>query len=140
MHSVDVADAYAAALTRPVTGAFNIAAEPPLSGVDLGRLLGSRTVEVPPAVVRAVLGAAFQLHAVPATQGLLDLAMSVPVMSTERAEAELGWSPTSDAADALHAFLDGLQTGTCPHSAAAGEGDQRSAAFARGRDRVGAED
>jgi nucleoside-diphosphate-sugar epimerase len=139
-HTADVADAYAAALIRPVRGAFNIAADPPLSGGDLGQLLESRTIEVPPTVVRGVLGAAFRLHAVPATGGLLDLALSIPMMSTERARTELEWSPTRDASDALHAFLDGLQadaSAPTPPLAKQTSGPLRSREFATG---VGAED
>jgi nucleoside-diphosphate-sugar epimerase len=108
LHSSDAAAAYAAAVLQPVHGAFNLAADPSLDGPALARLLRSRPVEVPVPAVRAALQAAFTAHAVPASPGLFDLAMSVPMMSTERARRELGWQPAYDAEATVDAFLDGI--------------------------------
>jgi nucleoside-diphosphate-sugar epimerase len=108
LHAADAADAYAAAALQPVHGAFNLAADPPLDGPALARLLRSRPVEVPVPAMRAALQAAFTAHAVPASPGLFDLAMSVPMMSTDRARRELGWQPRYDADATVDAFLDGI--------------------------------
>ncbi len=47
LHAEDMARAYVLAVTRPVTGAFNIAAEPVITPQVLGEALGARLVPVP---------------------------------------------------------------------------------------------
>jgi hypothetical protein len=37
------------------------------------------------------------------------MALGVPIMSTQRARTELGWTPRHSAADALLELLDGLR-------------------------------
>ena len=55
VHSLDVGEAYALAVTRDdARGAYNVAAEPVLDPPELARLLGARTVPVPAAA--AALG------------------------------------------------------------------------------------
>ena len=110
LHSSDAADAYRLAVLRPVRGAFNVAAEPVLDPVTLGELLDARPVPVPVSAVRAVMAAAWHLHLVPAEPGLLDLALSLPVMDTTRARTELGWSPRHSATEAIAEFLSGLSS------------------------------
>jgi hypothetical protein len=56
--------------------------------------------------------ATFRAHLQPTEPGWLDLALGVPIMSTERARRELGWAPQHDACDALEGLLDGLRSGT----------------------------
>ncbi len=108
LHTEDAADAYAAAVLRPVVGAFNLAADPPLSAADLAEILGARAVPVPPRLARAALAAAFAVHAVPVAPGLLDLAMAVPMMDSSRARTELSWRPRHTPAEAIEAFLAGV--------------------------------
>ena len=98
MHSDDVGDAYQRAVTGEVRGAFNIAAEPVIGAVELATLLKARPVSIPPRVLRAAAAATFALRLQPAEPGWVDLALQVPLMSTERARRELGWSaPRRDA-------------------------------------------
>ena len=135
VHSSDVAAAYASALHRPVDGAFNIAADPPLTATSLADMLSTHTAEVSAGVVRAGLAGAFRLRAAPVPPGLFDLAMSVPTMSTTRARTELGWAPLHDAGEALHAFLDGLEghvAGQTPPLARATSGIGRAREYASG--------
>jgi UDP-glucose 4-epimerase len=108
LDSRDVAEAYVQAVLRPVTGAFNIAADDGLGPRELAEVLGSRWVPTPERVMRTGLAAAFHSHAVPIAPGLFDLLMSVPVMSTARAHAELDWRPRHTSSDALRAFFAGL--------------------------------
>jgi hypothetical protein len=61
--------------------------------------------------VRAALAAAWNLHLVPASPGLFDLALQVPIMDTARARTELGWEPRHTATEAMGRFLEGLRTG-----------------------------
>ena len=111
VHSLDVGHAYRLALTRPVRGAFNIAAEPVLDPDQLGRLLGARPVPVAPAVLRAAVAGSWRLRLQPTPPGWLDLALGVPIMETSRAHDELGWTPRFGADDAFLDLLDGLRNG-----------------------------
>jgi nucleoside-diphosphate-sugar epimerase len=106
--AADVAAAYEAALLRPVHGAFNIAATPVLAKEELGRLLQARLIDVPPGLVHHAVGTAFRLRLAPTEPGLLDLALSLPIMDTARARAELGWTPHQTAEDTFRELLEGL--------------------------------
>ena len=112
VHSVDMASAYVLAITRPVTGAFNIAAEPVLDPPTLARLLGARLVPVPLAVVRAAVQATWRLHLQPTDPGWVDIAVKGPLMDTTRARRELGWTPTHSAGDALVETVDAMSAGS----------------------------
>lgn len=89
---------------------FIIAADPELNRDTLGELFGARPVKLPVRPIRAAVAAAWHLHLVPASPTLLDLALSLPLMDTTRAGAELGWTPSRTSCDAMHDFLDGLSS------------------------------
>lgn len=108
VHARDVAEAYRLALLRPVAGAFNLAAEPVLDGDALAGLLGGRALPIPARAVRAAMAAGWHARALPAEPGLLELALSLPVMDTQRATTELGWAPTVAADDAVRELLEGV--------------------------------
>lgn len=112
VHADDVADAYRRVVVERAGGAFNVAADDVLRGADLARIVGhGRLVEVPPAVVRAALAAAYDGRIVRADPGWLDMAMTVPVLDTSRIKAELGWAPRRTAAQAVEDLLDGMAAG-----------------------------
>jgi UDP-glucose 4-epimerase len=111
VHADDLANAYVRALLSPASGAFNIAADPVIDESLLADIFAARTVDTPASVVRHAMAAAYCVHAVPAEPGLLELFMSLPVMSTARARDVLGWSPRHGSADALAEFIDGLAAG-----------------------------
>jgi nucleoside-diphosphate-sugar epimerase len=108
VHADDLAAAYGAAVLGDAAGAFNIAAEPPLYGRDLAALIGVRHVPVPDSAARLAIAAAFHARLVPTEPGLLDLALSLPVMDSGRARRELRWEPRRTAREAIAALLDGL--------------------------------
>jgi len=108
VHVDDVGDAFWRAIDRRAGGAFNIAAEPVVGPEELAEVLGARWVPVRIAPVRGAIWLAWQLHLIRTDPGWLDIATSVPVMSTERARAELGWAPTVDAVDALREAIRGV--------------------------------
>jgi nucleoside-diphosphate-sugar epimerase len=109
LHSLDAADAFLQAVVRPVRGAFNIAADPVVDPRSLGELLGARPLKLPLTPIRAAVALAWKLHLVPASPTLVDLALSLPIMDTARARAELDWHPTRSSLEAIAEFLEGLR-------------------------------
>jgi UDP-glucose 4-epimerase len=111
VHSLDVGVAFSEAALRRATGAFNLAAEPVLDPDTLGRLLAARPIKLPKGALRAVTSLTWHLRLQPTPPGWLDLALQVPLMSSERASRELDWEPRHGADEALLELLDGLRTG-----------------------------
>lgn len=111
VHTDDVVRAYELALTRDVTGAFNIASEPVLDMPAIGRLLDARVGRIPRGLTRKAVAAAWAAHLIPASPGLFDLMMQVPLMDTSRARSLLGWQPEHSAQDALESLLAGFRSG-----------------------------
>jgi nucleoside-diphosphate-sugar epimerase len=130
VHSLDVGEAFRLAVHAPVRGAFNLAADPVLDGDELGRSLGARPVPVHPGLLRSAADLTWRLRLQPSPPGWVDMALGVPIMSTERARAELGWSPRHSSRAALLELLDGLRDD-------AGADTPRLAPDAGGRFRTG---
>jgi nucleoside-diphosphate-sugar epimerase len=112
VHTDDVADAYATAVVdSAVRGAFNLAADPVLDGPRLADVLDAKAVRVPFAAIRGAADAAYRTRIQPTDAGWVDMAASVPVMSTQRARDLLGWTPRHSSVDALLDLLDGIRNG-----------------------------
>ncbi|WP_233275968.1 NAD-dependent epimerase/dehydratase family protein [Isoptericola variabilis] len=112
VHADDAADAYRRVVVGRAGGAFNVAADDLLRGPDLARIVDhGRLVEVPPALVRPLVSAAYGARAVPTDPGWLDMAMGVPVLDTTRIKDELGWRPRRTAAEAVAELIDGMAVG-----------------------------
>jgi nucleoside-diphosphate-sugar epimerase len=108
VHAADVAAAYVAALHADAAGAFNLAAEPVLTPMDIAELLGARTVPVPAALMRSIVKVTFALRLQPTSTGWFDLGMRAPTMDTTAARSALGWSPVLDARATFGDLLDGF--------------------------------
>ncbi|MEV7521222.1 NAD-dependent epimerase/dehydratase family protein [Streptomyces sp. NPDC091371] len=111
LHTDDAAAAYRAAVALPVRGAFNLAAEPPLDAEALAGVFAARSRSMPVRPVRAALAAAWRLHLVPASPGLFDAVLRLPLMDCTRAADELSWEPRHTSVEAVGEFLDGLRSG-----------------------------
>lgn len=111
LHTADAASAYRLAALRPVRGAFNIAADPIVDASMLASCFNARVIPAPAWPVRAVLSAAWRLHLVPASPGLFDAVLRLPIMDTTRARTELGWTPVHTSREAIEEFLVGLRQG-----------------------------
>jgi len=111
LHTADAAEAYRLAALGDARGAFNLAAEPVVGTAELAELLGARPVRVPATLVRRAIWAGWHLNLVPASPGLFDAVLRLPIMNTGRARQELGWTPRHSSLDALREFVDGLRAG-----------------------------
>ncbi|MBW1601997.1 NAD-dependent epimerase/dehydratase family protein [Streptomyces sp. JJ66] len=111
LHTDDAATAFTRAVLRDVSGAFNLAAEPPIDARVLGDVLGARPVRLPPAPLRGALWAAWRLRAVPASPYLFDAFLRLPLMDTSRAREELDWAPRRSGPQILAEFLRALRAG-----------------------------
>ena len=111
VHSLDVGHAFRLALTRNVSGPFNVAADPVLDGDTLGGLLNARPVRVPGRALRGAAALTWHLRLQPTPPGWIDLAFGVPLMDTTRAEAQLGWKPGHTASEAFLELMAGLREG-----------------------------
>jgi UDP-glucose 4-epimerase len=111
LHTADAAQAYRLAALRPVHGAFNVAADPVVDAALLADCLDARVLPAPAWPVRAALSAAWRLHLVPASPGLFDAVLRLPIMDTTRARTELGWTPRHTSRAAIEEFLRGLRSG-----------------------------
>jgi UDP-glucose 4-epimerase len=109
VHADDVADAYWRAIDRKAGGAFNIAAEPVLDPAAIAKAFGATsTVPIRAAVVRALMDVSWRLRLQASDPGWIDIATTVPVMSTTRAREVLGWSPAVPATEALSQIVNAV--------------------------------
>jgi nucleoside-diphosphate-sugar epimerase len=108
VHSDDAADAYRRAVHADVRGAFNIAAAPVLDPAVLAEVLHARRIPVPAFAARVLVDATWRTRLQPTPPGWIDMALAVPVMSTARASAALGWTPTRSSTEALLEIMEGI--------------------------------
>ncbi|ONI76255.1 NAD-dependent epimerase [Actinosynnema sp. ALI-1.44] len=111
LHTQDAAEAYRLAAVGDVRGPFNLAADPVVDARLLAEYLRAQVLRIPAWPVRVALATAWRLHIVPASPGLFDTVLRVPVMDTSRARSELGWTPRHSAKDAVDEFMQGLRQG-----------------------------
>lgn len=111
VHSEDVGRAYLRAVLADVAGAFNIAAEPPLSPEEMAERIGVRSFPLPAGVVRRLADLSWRMRLQPTPPGWLDMARSVPLISSTRARKELGWEPRHSGVEALEELVEGLRGG-----------------------------
>jgi nucleoside-diphosphate-sugar epimerase len=110
-HASDIADAYLRALTRDVSGAFNIAAEPVLDANAIAAAVGGRVVRFPRLALRGLVSASYAAHLQPSEPGWLDMATKTPIMDCTRAHTLLDWHHTISSDEALRELLDGIGDG-----------------------------
>ena len=108
VHADDVATAIVAAVQRRAGGAFNIAAEPGVTGIDIAAILRAWSVPVPPPVLRFLVQLTWRLRLQRIDAGWLDLGFSVPLLDCSRARSALDWRPTVDARVALAEAISGM--------------------------------
>jgi nucleoside-diphosphate-sugar epimerase len=108
VHSDDLADGIVRVIERRAAGAFNFAAEPPVTRDDIAAALGARPVQVPAKVLSLLAGAGWHARLQALDPGWIDLAFSVPLLDTSRARAELEWAPAIDSREALKETIQAM--------------------------------
>lgn len=106
----DMVAAFVAALHSPrAAGAFNVGAPGTVRSSEVAGILGVRSVRLPYRVRRAAATAMSRLR-VPGglPPGFVDLARYPIVVSSARAEVELGWRPERDSGAALRRYGETL--------------------------------
>ncbi|MBO3749529.1 NAD-dependent epimerase/dehydratase family protein [Streptosporangiaceae bacterium NEAU-GS5] len=111
LHAADAAEAYRLAVTQPVSGAFNLRADQVLDPAALAELLDARLVPVSPSLVRTAVAAAWRLRLAPATPGMVEMALMLPIMDVSRAHEVLGWTPRHSAGQAVRELIRGMHDG-----------------------------
>jgi len=111
VHATELAEAFRRVVLSDVRGAFNIAASPVLDAQALGEAVHARPIAVPRRAARAAMAMAWHLGMIPADPALFDLAIDLPLMSTDRAERDLGWSPRRTAVEAVVELVEGVASG-----------------------------
>jgi nucleoside-diphosphate-sugar epimerase len=109
VHADDVADGIARVLERRAAGAFNLAADPPITTARIAEVLGARPVHLPASVIRPAMSAAWHAHLQQVDTGWLDMGFAVPLLDTTRAREVLGWRPTVDAVTVLREVIEGMR-------------------------------
>lgn len=143
VHSADLAEALRLALTTPVRGAFNIAAEDIVDADMLADYLHARVVSMPAPVARTAVSALWRMRLLSASPDLLDAALRLPLMDTTRARTELGWQPQHTARHCIEELFRGLRSGagmpTAPLAARVPGGRAQELATGAGQkaDRIG---
>lgn len=108
VHADDVADACVRAIERRALGPFNLAAEPAVTRDDIADALGAKAIDVPAGLLGPLVQATWRARLQPIDRGWLDMAFSAPLLATERARQELGWTPRWSSLDAFADLIDGL--------------------------------
>ena len=106
VHVDDVVEAFRLAALGETTGAFNVAGEGTVSYEDLAEITGKRLVTVSHGVARAFAGAAARLRPkLGLDAGWVMISKRPPLVSSARADSELGWRPTRSSRQAIEEFL-----------------------------------
>jgi nucleoside-diphosphate-sugar epimerase len=108
VHSDDVADAFARAVERRAAGPFNLAADPPVRRADVAKVLGAKPIQLPSAVLGALVDLSWRARLQPVDRGWLDMAFSVPLLDCARAHAHLDWYPRWSSIAALEDVIGGV--------------------------------
>lgn len=108
IHSDDVGDAIVRVVERRAAGAFNLAAEPPLTRDDVAKVLRARAIHVPSALLGPLVDLSWRARLQPIDRGWLDMAFTVPLLDSSRAQQLLDWSPTWSSVDALADVIHGV--------------------------------
>ena len=106
IHQDDVAEALRLCVVGAgPPGAYNIAADDVVTGVDIARELGLRAVRVPGRPVAAAARAVSNLPFLPSSAQWIEAISHPAIMDTTKARTRLGWTPRHSAIESLRATV-----------------------------------
>ena len=106
IHQDDVAEALRLCVVGAGDpGAYNIAADDVITGVDIARELGLRPVGFPGGPVAAAARAVAKLPFLPSGAQWVEAISHPMIMDTTKARIELGWAPRHTAVESLRATI-----------------------------------
>jgi nucleoside-diphosphate-sugar epimerase len=106
IHQADVAEALRLCVVAAgPPGAYNIAADDVVTGVDIARELGLRVFRVPGRPVAAAARAVAKLPFLPSGAQWVEAAGHPSIMDTTKAKTQLGWKPRYSAIESLRATV-----------------------------------
>ncbi len=105
----DVVGAFLQAIASGRAGCFNVAGDGALGLREIARLLGKRTRELPPGLLRAALWLGSRLGLSRYGPEQLDFLRYRPVLSNRRLKEELGYTPSRSSRQALLDFIAARQ-------------------------------
>jgi nucleoside-diphosphate-sugar epimerase len=104
IHQDDVAEALRLCVVGAgPPGAYNIAADDLVTGVDVARELGLRVVRLPGGPVAAAARGVAKLPYLPSGAQWVEALSHPAIMDTTKARTELGWRPRHTAIESLRA-------------------------------------
>jgi nucleoside-diphosphate-sugar epimerase len=107
IHQDDVAEALRLCVVGAgAPGAYNIAADDVITGLDVARELGLRPLRVPGKPVAAVARAIAKLPYLPSGAQWVEAISHPAIMDTTKAKTELGWRPRHTAIESLRSTLN----------------------------------
>ncbi len=102
IHQEDVAEALRLCVVGAgAPGAYNIAADDVITGVDVARELGLRAVRLPGGPVAALARGVAKLPYLPSRAQWVEAFSHPAIMDTTKAKAQLGWRPRHTAIESL---------------------------------------
>ncbi|MDX6358073.1 MAG: hypothetical protein QOH37_1127 [Nocardioidaceae bacterium] len=106
IHQEDVAEALRLCVVGAgAPGAYNIAADDVVTGVDVARELGLRAFRIPGGPVAAMARVAARLPYLPSGAQWVEVMGHPAIMDTTKAKTELGWRPRHTAIEALRSTI-----------------------------------
>lgn len=106
IHQDDVAEALRLCVVGAgAPGAYNIAADDVVTGLDVARELGLRAIPVPGEPVAAVARAVAKLPYLPSAAQWVEVMSHPAIMDTTKAKTQLGWTPRHTAIASLRSTL-----------------------------------
>lgn len=106
VHVDDVVEAFRLAALGDATGAFNVAGEGSITYEEVAQIARKRLLTVPHGVARSFAGASARLRPqLGLDAGWVLISKRPPLVSSDRADRELGWRPTRSSRQAIEQFL-----------------------------------
>lgn len=106
VHEDDVAEAFYLALTKDVSGAFNLAADEGLPYDKMAEVAGKKLVRLPVGLMKPLVSLLYTLRLMPFGPAQLSYIQYPLSMKADKIKKELGFRPRYTSAEAIRSFLE----------------------------------